>query len=86
MGAGGTLYQEIVILFRVPQRQVEVGFPGLRQAVQEGEEVVGAEHVAGGGPELRVATGQHERHIAAVGAAHDGGAGGIHARVLAQVL
>ena len=57
---------------------------GTRDAQRD--EVVRAEHVDGAAPELRVAAGEHQRHVAAVRAADHAGALDVDAVVFRQNL
>ncbi len=86
VGAGRALDQEVVVPFRVADGDGEVLPPWGRDAVLEVEQVVGAEQIDGGAPQLGMAAGQGQGHVAAVRAADHGRARDVEARVLRQHL
>ena len=75
------LGEELAVLLGVADREREVRLPRLGQAIHEREQVVRAEHVDRGAPELRVPCGERQRHVAAVGASHDARTRGVDALV-----
>ena len=78
------LDEEVALGRRVAEREREERLPRLGDALAERDEVVRAEHVAGCAPQLGVARGEHERHVAAVGASDDAGARDVDALVVRQ--
>ena len=78
--------EEVAVLLGVADGEREVRLPRLGQPVHEREEVVRAEHVHGGPPQLRVPRGERERHVAAVGAPDHACSRDVDALVLRQDL
>ncbi len=76
-----TVHQDIVVTLGMTHGLVEIGFPRFRQPVNKGEQVIGAKHIDRCLPQLRVPTGQGQRHVAAIRSPHHAYSFEIQARV-----
>lgn len=78
------LDENVAVAPRVADGDLKVRLPRFRNPLQEGQEVGGPEHVHRRPPRLGVEAGQHERHVAAVGAADKAGPGDVKPLVARQ--
>src|SRR4051812_40101376 len=60
------LDEEVAVAFGIAEHEREIRLPRLRDAIDEREQVIRAEHVDGAAPELRVAARERQGHVAAV--------------------